>query len=238
MECEPVPRHHTASSTCSPATCTTSAEKRKAFSSPEIQPTTNSTNVLIKKTRQEELAQNISCSSCLTMNMECVTKQNQIDVSLKFICRDCDFVALDTQSDSDSGNEWFHSRIWRICPKHRNANKPMLDFAAAQAVTIGYVNSCHSSIMGIPRTKALHKILKEQDMRIESFQERKCVTRGCRKSWHVQPSPSENFEALFLETWGFTTFCWSPPLFMVRFSSFLFCFLYLELGYKTYKTIF
>ena len=78
--------------------------KRKAFSSPEIQPTSNNNNILISKTRLEELAQNISCSSCLTTNMECVTRQNQIDVSVKFMCRDCKFVALDTKSDSDSGN--------------------------------------------------------------------------------------------------------------------------------------
>ena len=67
-------------------------------------------------------------------------------------------------------NESLHSRKWRICPKHKNANKPMLDFAAAQAVAnynTGHTNSCLDSIMGIPRTKALHKILKEQDRRMD-----------------------------------------------------------------------
>ncbi|MPD01864.1 hypothetical protein E2C01_097409 [Portunus trituberculatus] len=67
-------------------------------------------------------------------------------------------------------NESLHSITWRICPKHKNVNKPMLDFATAQAVAnynTGYANSYLDSIMGIPRATAVHKLLKEQDRRMD-----------------------------------------------------------------------
>lgn len=45
----------------------------------------------------------------------------------------------------------------------------MLDFAVAQAVTnynSGYEASCLDYSLGVPRTTALNKILKDQDCRI------------------------------------------------------------------------
>ena len=69
---------------------------------------------------------------------------------------------------------------WRICPKHKNANKPMLDFAAAQAVAnynTGYANSCLDYIMGIPRTKVLHELLEQQDRRMDMSPRKKMPNR-------------------------------------------------------------
>lgn len=66
-------------------------------------------------------------------------------------------------------NESLHARIWRISPKHKNGNKPMLDFACAVAVAnynAGYETSCLDTIMGLERTKIRQKILQEQDRRM------------------------------------------------------------------------
>lgn len=38
------------------------------------------------------------------------------------------------QGITQNRNEHLHSRIWRICPKHRNASKMLVDFATATAV--------------------------------------------------------------------------------------------------------
>lgn len=63
-------------------------------------------------------------------------------------------------------NESLHSRIWRYCPKHKNATANMLQFATCQAVAnynVGYVESNLHQLLGIPYTKANHKYLKAQD---------------------------------------------------------------------------
>lgn len=48
-------------------------------------------------------------------------------------------------------NESLHHRMWRYCPKHKNANKKMLDLATAQAVSNlsnGYLSSDLCSSLG------------------------------------------------------------------------------------------
>ena len=100
VECDPIPSISRRTAPRPPHVqprVSTSPERRKAFSCLETQPTTSNTNVLVKKTKLEELALNISCSSCFATNMECVIRKNQRDVSVKFMGKDCKFVALDTK---------------------------------------------------------------------------------------------------------------------------------------------
>ena len=63
-------------------------------------------------------------------------------------------------------NESLHARIWRICPKHRNATKRMLDFATATAVSnynMGYAASYLPTKLGIESNANLESYLKKQD---------------------------------------------------------------------------
>lgn len=66
-------------------------------------------------------------------------------------------------------NESLHGRIWRICPKHKNANKPMLDFAIAQATANynwGYEASCIDALLGVKHTTSINKYLKKQNVKM------------------------------------------------------------------------
>ncbi|KAK3871386.1 hypothetical protein Pcinc_023463 [Petrolisthes cinctipes] len=63
-------------------------------------------------------------------------------------------------------NEHLHSRIWRICPKHRNAYKRSVDFATATATcnyNVGHHESNLTHLFGIEYTYSMDKYLKDKD---------------------------------------------------------------------------
>ena len=63
-----------------------------------------------------------------------ISEKNYLEhVMSKFAC---------IMGKTQNPNEHLHSRIWRFCSKYKNANKQILDYALAQAVTdynVGYV---------------------------------------------------------------------------------------------------
>lgn len=66
-------------------------------------------------------------------------------------------------------NESLHSYIQKFLPKHKNRNKPMLDFAVAQTVAkynSGYEASCLNTSLGVPRAVISNKVLQQQDLRM------------------------------------------------------------------------
>ena len=66
-------------------------------------------------------------------------------------------------------NEHVHSRVWRMCPKHKNVKLRYVDFAAAQAVcnyNIGHEESNLCNLLGLPFTKILLQCLQQQDKRM------------------------------------------------------------------------
>lgn len=63
-------------------------------------------------------------------------------------------------------NESLHHRIWRYCPKHKNATKKMVDFATAQAVSNfnpGYLSSDLCNRLGVNFTDKNYKYLTKEN---------------------------------------------------------------------------
>ena len=59
--------------------------------------------------------------------------------------------------------------MWRIIPKHKNAKRRYLDFAAAQAVgnyNVGHEESNLNDHLGVPYNKILHDYLQEADKKM------------------------------------------------------------------------
>lgn len=83
-------------------------------------------------------------------------------------------------------NESFHSRICRLCPKHKNANKPILDFAAAQATANynwEYEASYLNTILLVEHTEIINKYLRSQDSRMNV----RPTSRRCSSECKVLP---------------------------------------------------
>ncbi|XP_037799808.1 uncharacterized protein LOC119594791 [Penaeus monodon] len=75
------------------------------------------------------------------------------------------------QGITQNRNEHLHSRIWRICPKHRNASKMLVDFATATAVcnyNVGYSESNLVGLLGIESTLSMEKYLQNMDKMMDS----------------------------------------------------------------------
>lgn len=75
------------------------------------------------------------------------------------------------QGITQKRNEHLHSGIWRICPKHRNASKMLVDFAAANAVcnnNVGYSESNLAGLQGIESTLSMEKYLQNKDKTMDS----------------------------------------------------------------------
>ena len=78
-------------------------------------------------------------------------------------------------------NDHLHSRVWRYCSKYKNANKNILDFAAAQAVldyNVGYKEGDILPILGSPLTHIRQSSLDEQDRTREQLRHRKKTYAG------------------------------------------------------------
>ena len=64
-------------------------------------------------------------------------------------------------------NESLHSRVWKICPKHKNVSKLFVDFASATAVmhyNVGYEMSNLCDIFGMESPSGLVRYLKKKDI--------------------------------------------------------------------------
>lgn len=88
------------------------------------------------------------------------------------------------QGMTQNRNEHLHSRIWRICPKHRNASKMIVDFACATAVcnyNVGYSASSLTGILGIESTLSMEKYLQTQDVAMDSPYRRKMRNNKMRR---------------------------------------------------------
>ena len=88
------------------------------------------------------------------------------------------------QGMTQNRNEHLHSRIWRICPKHRNASKMIVDFACATAVcnyNVGYSASSLTGILGIESTLSMEKYLQTQDVAMDSPYRRKMRNNKIRR---------------------------------------------------------
>lgn len=81
-------------------------------------------------------------------------------------------------------NEHIHSRIWRLCPKHRPATKRMVDFATATAVSIfnvGYLKSNLADSLGIKSSASMLKYLAKKDKGMNSPWMRKMRNKKIRR---------------------------------------------------------
>lgn len=82
-------------------------------------------------------------------------------------------------------NEHLHSRIWRLCPKHRNASPRMIKFATATAIAnynAGYLGSNFNHLLGIDFTTSMETYLKERDKKMDSPIRRKMRKKFIRKA--------------------------------------------------------
>ncbi|XP_064116259.1 uncharacterized protein LOC135222050 isoform X1 [Macrobrachium nipponense] len=73
-----------------------------------------------------------------------------------------------------------HSRVWRMCPKHKNVKMRYVDFAAAQAVSthnMGHEESNLNKLLGLPFTEYLLKCLQTQDQRMDEPLKKKARRR-------------------------------------------------------------
>lgn len=82
-------------------------------------------------------------------------------------------------------NEHLHSRIWRLCPKHRNASPRMIKFATVTAIAnynAGYLGSNFNHLLGIDFTTSMETYLKERDNKMDSPIRRKMRKKFIRKA--------------------------------------------------------
>ncbi|KAK3849062.1 hypothetical protein Pcinc_044169 [Petrolisthes cinctipes] len=88
------------------------------------------------------------------------------------------------QGMTQNRNEHLHSRVWRLCPKHRNASKRMVDFATATAVcnyNVGYVNSSLMETLGIEYTTSIDKYLVAKDKAMDTPIRRKMRNKKLKR---------------------------------------------------------
>ncbi|KAK3873732.1 hypothetical protein Pcinc_021268 [Petrolisthes cinctipes] len=88
------------------------------------------------------------------------------------------------QGMTQNRNEHLHSRVWRLCPKHRNASKRMIDFATATAVcnyNVGYVNSSLMETLGIEYTTSIDKYLVAKDKAMDTPIRRKMRNKKLKR---------------------------------------------------------
>ncbi|KAK4304562.1 hypothetical protein Pmani_023443 [Petrolisthes manimaculis] len=82
-------------------------------------------------------------------------------------------------------NEHLHSRIWKVCPKHRSASKRMVDFATATAVctyNMGYIGSNFTTdLLGIEYTVSMDNYLKAKDAKMVTPFRRKSRNKKVRR---------------------------------------------------------
>lgn len=81
-------------------------------------------------------------------------------------------------------NEHLHSRIWRICPKHRNASPRMIRFATATAIAnynAGYIGSNINHLLGVELTTSMEAYLQQKDETMDSPIRRKRRNKMIRK---------------------------------------------------------
>lgn len=87
-------------------------------------------------------------------------------------------------------NEHLHSRVWNICPKHRNASKRIVDFTTATAISnynVGYVGSSVTEILGIEYTVAMDKYLIAKNVSIDTPIRRKMRNNKIRRDLEYAP---------------------------------------------------
>ncbi|XP_076045369.1 uncharacterized protein LOC143027746 [Oratosquilla oratoria] len=88
------------------------------------------------------------------------------------------------QGITQNRNEHLHSRVWRICPKHRNASKMLVDFATATAVcnyNVGYSESNLAGLLGIESTLSMEKYLQNLDKMMDSPLKRKMRNKNLQR---------------------------------------------------------
>lgn len=88
-------------------------------------------------------------------------------------------------------NESLHHRIWRYCPKHKNATKEMLDFATAQAVSNfngGYLSSDLCSKLGVAFTDKNYKYLTKENTKMDRPIKKKIRSKQLQKDLEAYAS--------------------------------------------------
>ncbi|KAK3882886.1 hypothetical protein Pcinc_012755 [Petrolisthes cinctipes] len=88
------------------------------------------------------------------------------------------------QGLTQNRNEHLHSRIWKMCHKHRSVFKRSVDFATATATcnyNVGYLESNLTHLLGIQYTHAMDKYLKHKDTCLDAPIKRKMRKARVRK---------------------------------------------------------
>ena len=81
-------------------------------------------------------------------------------------------------------NESLHAKIWKICPKHKNATVMIVNFATATAVAhynAGHEESNLCNIFGVPTPSSLKKYLQQKDVIMNIPYKRKTKNKRMRK---------------------------------------------------------
>ena len=94
------------------------------------------------------------------------------------------------QGLTQNPNESFHSRIWKYCPKHFNATKRKLNFAAAVATAdynVGYIASNLHQRLGVMYTQTLHDHLIKKDKTMDKPRPKKMRNRRLQRDIFYSP---------------------------------------------------
>ncbi|KAK4321309.1 hypothetical protein Pmani_007885 [Petrolisthes manimaculis] len=96
-----------------------------------------------------------------------------------------DLMSRCLQGLTQNRNEHLHSRIWKMCHKHRSVYKRSVDLATATATcnyNVGYLESNFTHLFGIQYTHAMDKYLKHKDSSMDAPIKRKMTkARVCKE---------------------------------------------------------
>ena len=89
-------------------------KEKKVTKSPGTKKTTDGKFLFLSNERANELCEIMCCCECQGRNVECKLIRHQIDVSLKYNCKDCHCVLFSNDKDNVCSNGKFHVKTMSV----------------------------------------------------------------------------------------------------------------------------